>query len=271
MLNGKICFIADASEKTGQSVGFALGKQGAKLVLCLPQNKKPDELFLNRLNDANISYMFVNANLENINEAENAVSLVKAEKSFGRIDALFYNIRPDIIKCRMTEINSEQLSCLINDYICKVFVTTKIIGSAISENGAGSIVFLSSVNAEKPTGMFGLWSIYFGALKNLSREAALYFGVKGVRSNCIELGPMGGEDISFKNDLSRFYQGYMYKIPSGYIGTLSDLASLTAYLLSDSNKYINGAEIRMDGGLLLQYIDVVSNANACMRNNGGKE
>ena len=47
MLNGKICFIADASEKTGQSVGFALGKQGAKLVLCLPQNKKPDELFLN--------------------------------------------------------------------------------------------------------------------------------------------------------------------------------------------------------------------------------
>jgi 3-oxoacyl-[acyl-carrier protein] reductase len=45
-------------------------------------------------------------------------------------------------------------------------------------------------------------------------------------------------------------QQYLGRIPSGRFGQADDVAELVAFLLSDSAAYINGSEIKINGGLL---------------------
>jgi NAD(P)-dependent dehydrogenase (short-subunit alcohol dehydrogenase family) len=94
-----------------------------------------------------------------------------------------------------------------------------------------------------------------GALSNLAKETSLEYGRLGVDTICVEMGPTGGEDEILKSEISTFYDAYQYKIPSGYLGNANDLASLCAWLISDQCRYLNGAQIRMDGGLVLHYVD----------------
>ncbi|MNE75690.1 putative 2,4-dienoyl-CoA reductase [compost metagenome] len=89
----------------------------------------------------------------------------------------------------------------------------------------------------------------------LSKEAALVLGRHGVRVNTIELGPLEGDNDIFESDISTLYHDYEYKVPNAVLGSHDDLAELIHFLSSDSSRYINGSDIRLDGGFLLHYMN----------------
>ena len=254
MLNSKVCLIADAASDIGMRAAEKMAAEGASLILCLSPDQQINPEWLQTLGNARVQML----------DFTNLDALHALAADLERLDAMFYNRVPPIVRQRVAEMPLEVVDQLINRDLTGVFWAAKVFGELICKTG-GSMVFLSSINAEKPTGIAAAYSMYMGALRNLSREAAMFFGRNSVRSSCIELGPTGGEDEQFANDLSLFYEGYAYKIPSGYVGTAEDVAALACFLSSDDSRYINGAEIRMDGGLLLQYIDAISNANAHKR------
>jgi glucose 1-dehydrogenase len=73
--------------------------------------------------------------------------------------------------------------------------------------------------------------------------------------NVIEMGPVEGDDYTFRSQISSLYEDYEYKVPNAVLGTVEDTAHLLLYLCSEEARYINGADIRMDGGFLMHYID----------------
>jgi len=50
-------------------------------------------------------------------------------------------------------------------------------------------------------------------------------------------------------------QNYEYKVPSAVTGRYEDLALLISFLASGEARHLNGADIRLDGGFLLHYMD----------------
>ena len=252
----KTCFIADASEKLGRAVSLNLAKQGAKLVLCYETKEKEDKSFLDSLNDIKASYKVVYSDLLTYETCQSVCDDIASDNNFKKIDAMFYNVTPEVKRQEVKTMPREMFKELVDNYIIKAFACTKVFADFMSKDG-GVIVYRGSINDDKPTGIAGFNSMYYAAIKNLNREAALYYGYYKIRTVCLEIGALDKEDEEYHNDIATFYDGYEYKIPSGYVGTGDDFGSLISYLISDGCKYINGAEIRVDGGLLFQYIEAV--------------
>lgn len=257
-LTDKVCLIADGSEKIGSYVSLFLAKQSAKIVLCFDEESKIDKDLIAKLDALNAKYKIVISDFANFAAAQKVVDEVKADKSFGIIDSMFYNIVPPVTRQTIADMPRNVLNDFIQNYVVKAYSATKVIADAMGEgNRGGSIVYRGSVNDDKPTGVAAFNSMYYAVIKNLNREAAIYYGYYNVRFANLEFGAVGNEDKDYHNDISTFYDGYEYKIPSGYTGQADDFGSLIAYLFSDECKLINGADIRVDNGLLLQYIEAV--------------
>lgn len=254
--SGKTCLIADASEKLGKAVGLYLAKQGAKLVLCFDKEENVDNDLIKELESLKATYKVSICDFLSYENAQRFIEELKADNDFKDLNAMYYNVTPEVVRCEVNQMSRETLSKLIDNYVLKAFCATKIIGDYMQDRN-GVIVYRGSVNDDKPTGIAGFNSMYYAVIKNLNREAAIYYGYYHLRTVCLEFGAIDKEDEEYHNDISTFYDGYKYKVPSGYIASADDFGSLISYLISDECRYINGAEIRVDGGLLFQYIEAV--------------
>lgn len=84
------------------------------------------------------------------------------------------------------------------------------------------------------------------ALRGLSRVAAVEYGSRGIRSNIVHPGYIATPIMAAANPV--FVDAHLTLTPAGRPGTPEDVAPLVIYLLSDESRYVNGAEIAVDGG-----------------------
>jgi len=134
-------------------------------------------------------------------------------------------------------------------------LTSKVIGEHMANNGVGSILYLSSVHDEKPTGCAFVYSLSRGAIKMLSKELGLFYGRRGVRVNLIEMDIIKENQEILGSDISPFNYDVSTKIPLHRFAEAEDFASTAVFLLSDEARFVNGIDIRVDGGHILYYGD----------------
>jgi len=90
----------------------------------------------------------------------------------------------------------------------------------------------------------------------LSANVALEFGPRGITSNVIAPGPIGGtegmERLARKEDI----EGMGRRIPSGRWGTVREIADATVYLFSEAAGYVNGTVLVGKSFLLLSLFSL---------------
>ncbi len=86
------------------------------------------------------------------------------------------------------------------------------------------------------------YSAIKGAIINLTRYLASYYGKHNIRVNCISPGGI------FDNQPEPFLSNYNKKVPLKRMGTPEDIAPSASFLLSDEATYITGHNLIVDGG-----------------------
>jgi len=84
------------------------------------------------------------------------------------------------------------------------------------------------------------------ALRGLNKVAAVEYGARGIRSNIVHPGYIDTPIMAAADPV--FVNAHLALTPAGRAGTPDDVAPLVIYLLSDDSRYVNGAEIAVDGG-----------------------
>ncbi|GGD57138.1 SDR family NAD(P)-dependent oxidoreductase [Paenibacillus nasutitermitis] len=251
-LRNKVIFITDADSFSGKALVNRLSGEGAHFILNSESNGSLLEAELVKARTAGSEIFVVQRNLCRSNEV--AEVLDQANLTLGKVDVLIHN--NDLLKPALAETCEENIFLeIINANAKSAFICTQTVGRQMIGNQNGKIIYISSIHAEKPTGTTFAYSASKGAIKMLSKEAALELGRHGVQVNTIELGPMKENPDRFISGLSALYDSYERKIPSDQPGSYEDLAHLVLYLVSDEARYINGTDIRLDGGFLLHYMD----------------
>lgn len=110
----------------------------------------------------------------------------------------------------------------------------------------GSIVNVSSIHAVETSPLVAPYAAAKAAVNSLTRTAALEGKPKGLRVNAVLPGaidtPMLWENPNVKSGAE--------VIDKADVGRPEDVAATVAYLASDDAAFVQGAEIRVDGGRL---------------------
>jgi 3-oxoacyl-[acyl-carrier protein] reductase len=121
--------------------------------------------------------------------------------------------------------------------------------------GGGGILNITAISAIQPIPRFGLsvatWAGVIGFAKTLSLEVARHnINVNTICPGYVETQRLekvfaaGGEDPQLMR------ANLVAEIPMGRLGTVDDVASLVALLVSPRGRYTTGTAIAVDGGLL---------------------
>jgi NAD(P)-dependent dehydrogenase (short-subunit alcohol dehydrogenase family) len=131
-----------------------------------------------------------------------------------------------------------------------VWLGMKHGGPAIERAGGGSIVNIASIFGT--VGGFGGQFSYHaakGAVRLMTKNAALHWATRGVRVNSIHPGFIETPILEPTRG-TEYWNTMTDMTPMGHLGKPEDIAAGVAYLASDDAKFVTGLELYIDGGYI---------------------
>lgn len=134
------------------------------------------------------------------------------------------------------------------------FVLSKVVGGIMKKNGSGSIINITSLNAEQGFSGNPAYVASKGGLKQLSKALAMDLGKYGIRVNNIGPGYFitNMTSKSWGNEKTR--KDRADRTILNRWGKPEDLRGLVILLSSDASQYITGQDIYVDGGWLAKGV-----------------
>ena len=180
---------------------------------------------------------------------EAAVAAVIAR--FGRIDVLVNNagITQPI---KTLDITPADYEAVTDVSLRGTLYMSQSALPAMVKQGAGSIVCISSVSAQRGGGIFGgpHYSAAKGGVLSLARAMAREFGPAGVRVNSVTPGLIE-TDITAGKLSDEMKTEILKGIPLNRLGEAGDVAKACLFLASDLSSYVTGATLDVNGGMLI--------------------
>jgi len=117
--------------------------------------------------------------------------------------------------------------------------------------GGGSIVNVSSISGVTgQTGIHVAYNASKGAIRTLTKSAAVQHGRDNIRVNSIHPGLMPPMRSSGRTADPAVRAAMLRSVPLGRAGRVEEVANAALFLASDEASYITGAELYVDGGYL---------------------
>jgi NAD(P)-dependent dehydrogenase (short-subunit alcohol dehydrogenase family) len=114
---------------------------------------------------------------------------------------------------------------------------------------AGAIVATGSISADEPTPPNGAYSASKAALIMLVRQLAAEWGPAGIRCNCVSPGLVRTPMTAAAYEDERSLAWRTSHVPLRRIATPEEIADVVAFLAGPDSRYVNGANLVVDGGL----------------------
>ncbi len=134
-----------------------------------------------------------------------------------------------------------------------VFLMTQAAArQMIAQGGGGAIVNISSIEAENPAPGHSHYNAAKGGVLMYTRAAANELGPHGIRVNAVAPGLIWtpGLETNWPEGVARFLRA----APLGRIGTPEDVADACLFLASPAARWITGASLTVDGGVLTHQV-----------------
>lgn len=244
-LENKIAIITGGGSGIGKATALKFAEQGAHVIIWDISDDRGKEV-AQQINNNGGQAEFFHVDTTHKSHIESAAQSIF--NTYGHIDILINNagITKDATLLKMTD---EQWDQVISVNLTGVYHCIRIIAPYMVQNNYGRIINASSV-----VGLFGNFGQtnyaatkagLIGMTQTLSKE----LGRKGITVNAVAPGFIATEMIQLMPQ--DVLQSMEAKVPVKRLGRPEEVASLYAFLASDDASYINGAVIRIDGGISL--------------------
>ena len=243
-LKNKVAVITGGNSGIGYATAQLLKDQGAEVIITGRRKEAIEKAALD------LGVKAITADQSNILDIEKLAEKVKTD--FGSVDILFVNA--GVAGLGTIEQTTEELYDNIMNVNLKgaFFTLSKFI--PILKEGA-SVVFLSSNTASMPGPGSSVYSASKTALNSFMRSAALELAPRKIRVNSVSPGPTQTEVMNKVGLDEATVKGIMdvvvEKVPLKQMGRAEDVAQMVSYLSSDAAVFMTGADVIMDGGMVL--------------------
>ena len=150
----------------------------------------------------------------------------------------------------LLEQSPVDMQAVINVNLMGTALCAQQAAKQMTEQGAGCIINLSSINAVTPGPNVGLYAATKAAVHNLTILQALEWGPMGVRVNAIAPGFIdAGMSAPFFEQAS-VREKRAGGVPLKRLGQADDVVNAIVYLQSEAAQYVSGHQLVVDGGVV---------------------
>jgi len=242
----KIALITGASRGIGAAIAERLSREGYFVVINFASSEGKAREVLNKIEasgGAGMLSRFDVANSTQVNEAFESIA-----KTVGPVSVLVNNagITIDGLLVRMKD---EDLDATLNVDLKGAIFCTRAAAKQMMRERAGSIIQISSVIAEQGNAGQAAYSAAKAGLIGFSKSVAKELGSRGIRVNVITPGFITTDMTQALTETQK--EGILRTVPLGYFGTPEDVANVTAFLASESSRYVTGQVLGVNGGMYM--------------------
>ncbi len=245
-LKGKVALISGGARGQGAVEGKLFAREGAKVVLgdvLEEEGRRTAE----EIRAAGGEAVFVTLDVTKADDWQRAVDT--AVSTYGKLDILVNNA--GILQMEgLEDITPETWDRVMAVNATGVWLGMKAAVPALRRAGGGSIINISSISGLIGTGMQTAYQASKGAVRIMTKTAAMQYAKEGIRVNSVHPGPI---DTPMTTGLDReVWQMFLRSVPLKRAGTSEDVAYGVLYLASDESSFVTGAELVIDGGYTAQ-------------------
>ena len=166
----------------------------------------------------------------------------------GRIDTLVCNAGINPIFASVEKVSFADWQKIIDVNLSGVFLCCKILGGAMAEAGAGSVINVSSVAGHVGLQKSAPYCAAKGGVELLTRALALDWAKRGVRVNTIAPGYFETDLTAGMRAKESLAARLLARTPQGRFGGPTDIAGAAVFLASPASAYMTGQSLVIDGG-----------------------
>lgn len=246
-LENKVAIITGGASGIGKATTLLFAKEGAKIIIADVNEKFGEEIASAiRTAGGNGNAFFFKLD---VTDREQLKQLAKtALEKYGKIDILINNagIVQDALLLKMTE---GQWDKVIDINLKGVFNCIQAVVDTMIAQGNGVIINASSI-----VGLNGnIGQVNYAASKagliGMTKTLAKELGKKGIRVNAVAPGFITTPMTAGVPE--KILEAMKDKTPLHKLGIPEDVAYAYLYLASDEARYVNGAILCVDGGLII--------------------
>ena len=246
-LDGKVCVITGASAGIGRATVLLFVQEGAKVMAAARRKEQLEEL----VKECEGLPGEVDYCVTDVGDAASDANLIKAAvERFGRLDIAVNNAGVMDDNTAIADMSDEMLQkvfqintfglmyCLREE--CKQF---------LAQGDGGVIVNICSVGATHQTAG-AAYCASKGAVLSVTKNTAYMYKDAEIRCNALSPGGVVTDIPLVMPPADEFGFGRTSELLnfSGELAMPEDLADAILFLASDQSRYINGVELKCDGG-----------------------
>jgi 3-oxoacyl-[acyl-carrier protein] reductase len=234
-LTGRVALVTGAGGTLGAGIARRLHEAGAAVVVHARDRSKLEPL---------LAADQTAAATGDVERDAREICAVAVE-SFGRLDIVVNNagIQP---VAPLASIGNDELAEMFRVNVVGVAAMTREAAAAMS--GHGAIVNVGSIEGLQPAFEHSHYAASKAGVIMHTRAAALELGPRGIRVNCVSPGLIEapGIDEAWPEGVERWHEA----APLERLGRPDDVADAVLFLASPAARWITGANLVVDGGVL---------------------
>ena len=244
-LTGKVAIVTGASRGLGQSLGRALARAGADLVITSRALERLDE-FRREIESLGRRALALELDVRELASIE--AMAAAAHEHYGRIDILVNNAGCNVRKPAL-EVTWDDWNLILDTNLRGTFFTAQAVARRMIPRRTGRIINIGSVTCVFGYAGLAPYGASRGGVKQLTASLADDWGPHGITVNCLAPGwfHTAQNDVLYQNQAWREY--LCDRIPLKRPGQPHDLDGAVVFLASDASEYITGQTLLVDGGI----------------------